>query len=254
MTIRIFVGCAPNHDDAESQAVLEYTIRKHASRPVEITWMKLSRDPVSPFYGWDTSTWATPFSGFRYAVPALCGYEGRAIYMDSDVICMADVAELIDADVGRHHVMARSSSRLCVSLWNCAEFAAPWIDDLRRGMRPPILVKPFPADQNWNCLDGDDYADLRDTQIKAIHYTSMPHQPHLVAAGHRLHAAGLKHWFDGQITRHWRGDLYDLFFSRLVDAELNGYTVESYCQDEPYGLVQKGSNAGLRGEVPKWGR
>ena len=65
--VRVFVGCAPNHEDAESQAVLEHSIRKHASLPVDITWMKLSRDPVSPFSGWNTELWPTPFSGFRWA-------------------------------------------------------------------------------------------------------------------------------------------------------------------------------------------
>lgn len=59
--IRVFVGCAANHEDAESQSVLEYTLRKYASDDLEITWMKLSRDPESQFYcdiengrGWNT--------------------------------------------------------------------------------------------------------------------------------------------------------------------------------------------------------
>jgi hypothetical protein len=57
--IRIFVGCSANHDDLESQAVLEYTLRKHASQPLKITWMMQSHDPDSWFYvgkgGWDTT-------------------------------------------------------------------------------------------------------------------------------------------------------------------------------------------------------
>ena len=48
--IRIFVGCDPNDCDLEQMMVLEYSARKHASRPVEITWMRLSRDPASPWY------------------------------------------------------------------------------------------------------------------------------------------------------------------------------------------------------------
>lgn len=251
MTIRIFIGCAPNHDDAESQAVLEYTIRKHASRPVDITWMKLSRDPASPFHGWDTSSWATPFSGFRYAVPALCNYEGRAIYMDSDVIVMADVAELIDMHMIGGDVMARSSSRLCVSLWDCAPVDRIGWPNIKRNVRPVTRNLPFPPDQNWNCLDGEDYADLHDPRIKAIHYTSMPHQPHLP---HALKRLGGKHWFDGKVTPHWRADLVELWEQMYVEAQAAGYTVDRYCQDEPYGTYSKGSNAGLRGEVPAWGR
>src|SRR5215207_9690112 len=125
--IRVFVGCAANHEDIESQAVLEWSIRKHASEPVSITWMQLSRDPASPWSGWNTSQWVTPFSGFRWAIPAVCGYEGKAIYCDSDVIFMADIARLWDQEFeSGKAVMAKggNSWRLCVSLWDCAEMQA----------------------------------------------------------------------------------------------------------------------------------
>jgi hypothetical protein len=50
MTIRVFVGCSANGEDAEAQGMLEYTIRRYAREDVEINWMKLSRDPASPWY------------------------------------------------------------------------------------------------------------------------------------------------------------------------------------------------------------
>jgi len=254
--IRVFVGCAPNHEDAESQAVLEYTIRKHASQPVEITWMRLTNDRRSPFFvhRWDTSTWATPFSGFRYAVPALCGYEGCAIYMDSDVIVQADVAELAALPARGFGVVARASNRLCVSLWNCGALptALP-LDAIRVGGRAPLTVRPFPSDQQWNVLDGERY-ELDDPRVKAIHYTSMPHQPHLGRAMRRLKCAGRSHWFDGKPTRHWRADLLELFDRLFHEAHEAGYTVDRYCQHEPDVVYSKGSNANLRGEVPSWAR
>jgi len=74
-SIKIFVGCAPNYEDAESQAVLEWSIRKHASQPVEITWMMLSNDPETLFTQWETNKWSTPFSGLRWAVPELCDFK-----------------------------------------------------------------------------------------------------------------------------------------------------------------------------------
>lgn len=245
--IRIFVGCAPNHEDAESQAVLEYTIRKHASQPVDITWMRLTNDPDSPFHvaKWDTSTWATPFSGFRYSVPALAGYEGRAIYMDSDVIVQADVAELVALPMRNAHVLARASNRLCVSLWDC--------ESLVTGERQPLAIGPFPPDQQWNVLDGERY-ELDDPRVKAIHYTSMPHQPHLPRAMRRLKCAGRTHWFDGKPTTHWRADLVALFDRLFHEAHEAGFTVDRYCQHPPDVVYRKGSNAGLRGEVPAWGR
>lgn len=253
--IKIFIGCAPNHDDAESQAVLEYSIRRHASAPVAITWMKLSRDPASPFHGWRTDDWATPFSGFRYAVPALCNYEGRAIYMDSDVIVRADVAELWCMEIVGGDVIARDEARLCVSLWDCKYAIRGWsFDEIKAGARPSIAVSPFPPDANWNCLDGEKYVDLNDPRIKAIHYSHMSHQPHLRAAEHRLHVAGRKHWFDGHTVAHWRRDLTNLFFDELRDAESAGFTVESYCADPIYGDFPKRSQRGMSTEIPHWGR
>ena len=255
--IKVFVGCAPNHDDAESQAVLEYSLRRHTSHDVDITWMKLTDDPSSPFYApdWDTGQWPTPFSGFRYAVPALCDFEGRAIYMDSDVIVLADIAELFNADMNGKAVMAKNQGRLCVSLWDCEHSSARLsLADARRGVRPSLAVQPFPDGANWNCLDGEHYASLTDPEIKALHYTSMPHQPHLLRAIPRLAVAGLRHWFDGKPTAHWRPDVDALFDANYFAATAAGYTVDRYCQDPPLGAYRKGSVASLRGAVPSWGR
>src|SRR3546814_5908886 len=67
----------PNDCDLEQMMVLEHSLRQHASLPVDINWMQLSSDPQSFWYsdsgipaGWHTERWATPFSGFRWAVPA----------------------------------------------------------------------------------------------------------------------------------------------------------------------------------------
>lgn len=94
-TIKIFVGCDPNNCDLEQMMVLDYSVRKHTKHPVEIIWMQLSHDPNSPWYtnqqtgeGWHTEHWATPFSGFRWAIPESCNFQGRAIYMDADVVVL----------------------------------------------------------------------------------------------------------------------------------------------------------------------
>lgn len=263
--IRIFIGCAPNHEDAESQSVVEWSIRKHASEPVDITWMKLIRDPASPFHGWDTSQWPTPFSGFRWAVPELAGFEGRAIYMDSDVMVLADIAELWHQAIGRGKaVVANGHTRLCVSLWDCAA-AKPYmlpIDELKRRpdnhsvMRRVMrnnshIVQAFAGGQ-WNCLDGGDFPASHPS-IKAIHYSSMPHQPHIGLARKRLAKDGRDHWFDGTTTAHWRPDITALFHGLLAEAERNGYPVERYTQDPIYGEYDKRSVASLDGRVPRWG-
>ena len=254
--IRVFVGCDPNHCDAESQAVLEWSVRKHASEHLEIEWMQLSRDPESPWFsdqgrGWRTERWATTFSAFRWAIPSVCGYEGRAIYCDSDLIFMADVAELWrQAFEPGKAVMAKGdgSWRLCVSMWDCAAAKAwvPPIEDLQRdpGAHAAMtarlssgVVQAFVGD--WNCLDGGAYQNIRDPCIKAIHYTSIGTQPQLRHSIPRLEREGRKHWFDGKVEPHWRPDLVALFDELLAEAEANGYGVARYIQKPLYGDVVK---------------
>lgn len=251
--IRVFVGCAADGDDAESQAVLEYTLRRHASLPVDITWMRLSRDPSSPFYsdgprGWQTRLWSTPFSGFRWAVPKLAE-RGRAIYMDSDIIVRSDIAQLWNQvmEPGRV-VMAKGGEdgwRFCVSLWDCeaaSRHILPWsqlrAEDGHRHMTKyfrsrPALIQPFRG--NWNCIDGEDYPTLDHPDIRAIHYSSEAHQPHLKFAAPRLRARGREHWFDGQVKPHWRTDLSVLFLRLLREAEDAGYCVENYVPQVEFG-------------------
>lgn len=266
-SIRIFIGAAPNHADAECQAVLEYSLRKHTSMPLEITWMILDGDPASPFYcapngdGWHPQAWATPFSGFRWAVPELAGHTGRAIYMDSDVIAMADVAELWRQPfpAGAVVLAKPGSWRLCVSLWDCKAAGAvlPKLAGLRaagahsamshRFGRGSKLVGGFEGD--WNCLDGEPYDALDDKRIKAIHYTSMPHQPHLKRARKRLAEVGRPHWFNGRTAPHWRPDLVELFDGLLVEAEAAGYPVSNYTAGPVLGHYPKKSLAHLNGSV-----
>ena len=263
--IRIFIGCAPNHDDAESLAVLEYTLRKHASQPLDITYMKHSNDPTSPFYGWDCSRWPTPFSGFRWVIPELCGHEGKAIWMDSDMIVMDDIVKLWDTPfLDGSPVIGKSNSRLCVSLWDCAaahpDVTLDWLKTnpgQHREMSARyrgLGVQPYPRGENWNCLDGEQYANLDDPEIKVLHYTSMPHQPYVKYAVPRLAKEGRTHWFNGTPTPHWRQDVQDLFDKLLAEAEAAGYTVDSYCQDPIFGDFAKGDLSSLVGKVPSWGQ
>ena len=89
--IRVFVGWDPR--EAIAYEVLQYSIHRHASKPVSIVPVRLDqlgalyqreRDPLQ----------STEFSFSRFLVPYLCDYEGWAIFMDCDMLCTADIAEL----------------------------------------------------------------------------------------------------------------------------------------------------------------
>lgn len=213
--------------------------------------MSLSRDPTSPFYsdagkGWQTGNWYTPFSPFRFAVPALCGFEGRAIYADSDVIFMADIAELWEQKFAPGKCVmgktAGKAKRLCVSLWDCAsamEFMPTTRFPDMKGEISRTRHEIAPAVQeyrgNWNCIDGEDYESLDDPRIKAIHYSLESAQPHLRFAVPRLKKSGRKHWFNGKTRPHWRGDLVRLFDQLYADAILAGYSAERYMPKAMFG-------------------
>lgn len=260
--IRIFVGCSPNHEDAESQAVLEWSIRKHASETVEITWMKHSDDPKNFWHGWNSNLWATPFSGFRWGIPAACDYLGKAIYMDSDVIVLSDIAQLWHQKFNPGKVaLAKGggSWRYCVSMWDCAamEGVVFPIERLRKIATSHKEMVQYMASHSymtqefmgdWNCLDGVGYNDFfKSNRLKALHYTDMRTQPQLQHAIPRLAAQGRKHWFDGQVIKHPREDVQALFNNYLVEAIDNGYTVAKYCQDPLIVAPDKASMVGYMG-------
>lgn len=252
--IRLFVGCAANNEDLESQCVLEWSLREHTKREIEITWMQLSRDSSSPWYsdgrhGWATQFWTTPFSGFRWAVPEQCGWEGEAIYCDSDVIFLADIGELWDQKFQPGKiVIAKAGKRVCVSKWDCAASKRylPAMSALRgdpyihRGLMDRFdamahIVQPF-AGGDWNRLDLEPF-DLADRNVKVLHYTGIPTQPQLRHALPRLKKEGRRHWFQGLAREHPRHDLVRLFDKLLTEAIAHGYTVDRY-RREPFGEYQ----------------
>lgn len=242
--IRIFVGTPANNEDLESQAVLEWSIRKHATEPVELTWMKASNDPKSMWHGWLMRAWATPFSGFRWSIPEFCEFKGRAIYLDIDMIVMADIAELWQHQIEPAFCVAKNPSTFCCSLWDCAA---------ARRFLPPVkqiktefglyarLRRNFPVggirtfeNGNWNCLDGESYRTLTDPDLKILHCTAIPTQPQLRHALPRLAAGGGKHWSQHQPKPHPRADVPILFDEMLEEAKANGFPPEKY-EAKPFG-------------------
>lgn len=89
--IRVYVGT----DDSQMVAVkvLEYSIRKFATRPVEVVPMlnlpvPMPKDPHNRP--------RTGFSFSRLLIPSLAGFRGRGIYLDADMLVFGDIAEIWD--------------------------------------------------------------------------------------------------------------------------------------------------------------
>ncbi len=88
-TMRVFVGS--DRSQALAVRVLEHSIKRHTAHPVEVIPMidLPVREPKDPRQGQRTG-----FSFSRFCIPKLCGYKGKAIYMDADMLVFSDLAEL----------------------------------------------------------------------------------------------------------------------------------------------------------------
>jgi lipopolysaccharide biosynthesis glycosyltransferase len=84
--IRVFIGWDPRESIAFD--VLAQSIWEHSSLPVSITPLKRDTLPVKRTGG------STEFAFTRFLVPWLCEFKGHAIFMDCDMLCRGDIAEL----------------------------------------------------------------------------------------------------------------------------------------------------------------
>ncbi len=87
--VRVFVGA--DRSQALAVDVLAYSIRRHTDLQVEVTSMA---DLVLPEPKDVRQGARTNFSFARFAIPSLCNFRGRAIYMDADMQVFKDIASL----------------------------------------------------------------------------------------------------------------------------------------------------------------
>lgn len=118
--IRLYVGTDVYQRAAGAELALENSIRRNTPRTIDIVWMRQG----SPNWDWGGADagWATPFSMFRWFIPEFCHWEGRAIYMDADMVVLGDLGELWDWPVpdGKCGMFAgRHSRKADVILWHC---------------------------------------------------------------------------------------------------------------------------------------
>ncbi|WP_143593515.1 glycosyltransferase [Synechococcus sp. 1G10] len=88
---RVFIG----YDRREEVAVnvLTASFQAHASIPVQIGQVRL--DQLRGVYTRERDpNQSTDFSFSRFLVPWLAGYQGWALFIDADMLCLGDIAEL----------------------------------------------------------------------------------------------------------------------------------------------------------------
>jgi len=222
--VRIFIGTSANGEDKLAEMAYEYSIRNNTDRDVEIVWMRQTRDKSSFWEGFNTSKWATPFSGFRWGIPEYCNYEGKAIYTDADMLNFRDMGELFDLPMNDKWILARKGKRFnrefCVMLIDCSKFKnftkysrdnasyhGYTYSHFARGSGRSLVGD---LDPRWNSLDGDP------EPFYQLHYTNMRTQPWKPS------------WFNGKHQPHEKPELEELFWSVVEEAKLNGWGEADY--------------------------
>lgn len=238
--IKLFVGADGANCDLESMMVCEYSARKYCSEELSIAFMQ--QQAKGPYAGWKCGSGRTPFTHFRWSPPAMCGYEGKAVYCDTDFIWMDDIAKLWDQPVPGvflAKIGKKGLHKTCCMLFDCAHAKGhvPTLERLRAMPDPQgTLMKYFKErpelssafDGDWNAIDIKGYADINDPRIKACHYSRIEMQPSFPYAQKRLAKEGKSHWYTGQTGPHDRPELIALFDQMYREALASGYTVEQY--------------------------
>ena len=188
--VRVYVAAT----EAQMLAVkvLEYSIRKHSSLTVQVTPLHLSGIEI-PIPAKPEHRPRTPFSFQRFLIPSLTGYQGRAIYLDSDMQVFQDIrglwkVSLEDADLLAVQEPGSTGRRpqFSVMVLNCASLR--WdiqeiVHSLNEGeltyeslMYDMAVASKIRAtlDPAWNSLER-----YHPEQTCLLHYTDMNTQPWL---------------------------------------------------------------------------
>lgn len=191
---RVFVGCMPEQELAFQ--VLHFSIQRHSSMSVSVhrlhdcianaaILMPLPRDKANQP--------RTPFSFQRFAIPELCGFQGKALYLDSDMLVLRDLRELWQTPMNGMQMLSAQPPRetgrqaqFSVMLMDCEKL--PWrtmelvskLDDgqftygqLMHQMASVERWQPsLPA--TWNSLEHH-----VEGETCLVHFTDMDRQPWL---------------------------------------------------------------------------
>jgi len=197
--MKIFIGWDSREEDAYKVCV--HTIKKHASKDVEIVPLKRDELIKQGLYTRDEGgNVSTEFAYTRFLTPHLTGYKGWALFIDCDFLFTRDVAELFSLADPQYAVMCvqhdytpsaaikmdgqkqvaypRKNWSSCV-LWNCGHPAnaiiTPDIVNTETGAflhrfqwLSDNLIGELPLEWNW--LEGE--YEKPDEIPAVIHYTN----------------------------------------------------------------------------------
>ena len=183
--IKIFIGTCSKNEKAEK--ALEYSIKINTLSKVDIVFMRPDSNDV--LSNWNMDNWGTSFTPFRWIVPHLCNFKGKAIYLDVDTLLLSDIKNLWKKSIPKDKVLLSIKGNYSVMLIDCKKFKQKMsissIDEWKKKSCTPKfnglyndyvcqlesknLVEPLESE--WNSLD------TMDNNTKLIHYTEKTTQP-----------------------------------------------------------------------------
>ena len=183
--IRVFIGV----DDARKLAakILMFSIQQNTKQSVQFYY--LDKKTISQIIDINVlPDMYTGFSFYRWAIPLLCGYKGKAIYLDADIINFQDINELWSTPMNEcTHLMYKNFAS--VMLIDCEKAQWPFIDMVKKASNDEVFYRNIMWGENdsitsqnkgelceyWNYLD--EFKPEFDTNAKQVHYTVVENQP-----------------------------------------------------------------------------
>lgn len=196
--IKIYLGTQVEQSLAVD--VLSYSIRQHTQTAVEIAPLYQAVATAGIHIPTPKATSLrprTPFTFQRFAIPALCQYQGKALYLDSDMLVFQDIHELwqqpFQTSTGTADLLSvpapAGSNRppqYSVMLLNCQQLtwdAPELVRQLEKGIwnykQFVLEMAPAPHKSASLPLGWNDLEQYVPGQTALLHYTDMPRQPWL---------------------------------------------------------------------------
>lgn len=196
--IRIAIGTERRTEIARK--VLEFSILSHTEQKVEFHSL-LGED----YYDRGKLGDGTGFSRLRFGVPELFNYQGRAIYLDADMLCLANISELWEKGekdlanpvwcvYGNEKKEEAETSMMVLNLpaakgkiktlQESEEYLKGDVARVRyRQIMKLSYLQPRPKEIEkwWNVMDkGSLFSSVKDfhsPKAKLLHFTAVPKQP-----------------------------------------------------------------------------
>jgi hypothetical protein len=187
LPVRVFVGSS--RAEWLPTRVLEFSIRETSVSPIALHRIEAFERNI-PTPRATKSLARTPFSFQRFLIPELCGYQGRAIYLDADMQVFTDIDALWRTDMAGYDLLTvregteGRKGQFSVMLLDCDRLS--WrIEKIIEGLdvgrytyeqlvHDMCIVERVgrTVEPDWNCLE-----KYEPGQTRLLHYTDMNTQP-----------------------------------------------------------------------------